>query len=92
MDPNDPLTRKVQWSMSELPEGSTADQAFIHWKTKTREYVIANNDAPYTESAEESFDGIPRTVPRNLALTFFANYNEANGYNISSMEMVDVDF
>ena len=65
---------------------------FFHYKIKVREYIIANNDAPYTESAEESFDGIPRSVPKNLALTFFTNYNEANGYNIFSMEMVDVDF
>jgi hypothetical protein len=92
IDPNTPLTRKVQWSMSDLPAGSTAEQAHIHYKIKVREYIIANNDAPYTESAEESFDGIPRSVPKNLALTFFTNYNEANGYNIFSMEMVDVDF
>lgn len=92
IDPNTPLTRKIQWSMTDLPAGATADQAFVHYKVKIREYIIANSDAPYTESAEESFDGIPRTVPKNLALSFFTNFNEANGYELSGMEIVELDF
>jgi len=84
--------RSVQWRMSDLPEGYDAEQAYVFYRKKMREFILSHNDAPYTESAEESFDGISRTIPRNLALSFFLDFNEVHGFELTGMELVDVDF
>ncbi len=90
-DPDNPLIRKIQWIMPDLPENSTPEEAYIHYRLKARDFILAHNDAPYTETAEESYDGIPRVIPKNLALSFFNNYMAINGFEIINKEIVDID-
>ena len=91
IDPATPNTRKIQWLMPDLPIEYNAEQAYIHYRKKIRDFVTSHNDAPYTETAEESFDGIPRQIPKNLALSFYNNYTSLNGYEIVNKEVVDIE-
>jgi len=91
IDPENPLTQKHQFIMSDLPEGYSVEQAYIHFRRKMRDFTLAHNDAPYTETAEESFDGISRIIPKNLAVSVCNNYRSINGYQIVDTQIVDVE-
>jgi hypothetical protein len=93
LDPSKPLERKVQWSLSELPANITVDQAILYQRKLLKTLVFdVINDAPYTEPAEFSFDGIPRTHPRCLYGEWRRGYDETNGIVPVTHEIKELDF
>lgn len=92
-DPAQPLVRKLQWSMSEMPGDYTLEQAILyHRKLIKRELHENINDHSIIESAEISFDGIPRTYARCLVWDWRISYDETNGIVNSANEIKDFDF
>lgn len=92
-DPATPLVRKVQWSMKDMPADLDLDQAiFYHRKLIRSEIQEGINDGTIVESAETSFDGIPRSIARCLVWDWRMNYDLKANIENSGSEIKDFDF
>lgn len=92
-DPATPLVRKLQWSLPTMPAGTPLDQAIIFHRKKIREVIHEGvNDASFTVSGDDSFDGTPRTYARNAVWQWKSSYDEQNGIDLTNVELKELDF
>lgn len=88
---DNPLVMLVRYSFDGMPDD--IDAAYIALRKKQKE-VLVNliNDAPYTEAAEQSFDGVARVYPANLYHEWTKRYYLENGIELGQAKFVEVDF
>jgi hypothetical protein len=89
---NNPNEKLVEWVLYDMPETVTTDEdAANFWRSKIRELNTHINDAPITETAEESFDGVARVHPRHLYMSWGRYFNQTHGYEVVSMRLVEIN-
>lgn len=89
---DNPLVMLVQYSFDGIP-ADDIDAAYIALRKKQKEVLVNHiNDAPYTETADQSFDGVARVYPANLFHEWTKKYYLEQGLDLSQVRYVEVDF